>query len=67
MADMKPAVEVVRMLAFPEAAGEEEISREMLVASLSRDLEGPRRAQALQGLCDSLQTGGDGKGGAGSK
>lgn len=63
MAGMKPAVEVVHMLAFPEAAGGEEISRETLMASLSRDLEGPRRAQALEGLCDLLQSGGDGRGG----
>ena len=63
-ADMRPAVEVVRMLALPQAVGGEEISRETLVASLSRDLEGPRRAQALRGLYDLLHSSGssDGRG-----
>lgn len=36
------------------AAGGEQPSRETLVASLSSDLEGPRRGQALHGLCDML-------------
>lgn len=63
----RTAVEIVRMLAFPcqgkdgsdsQAAGGEQTSRDTLVASLRRDLEGPRRASALQGLCDML---GDGK------
>lgn len=59
------AVEVVRMLAFPHqgkerscksqaAGGGVQTSRDTLVALLTRDLEGPHRARALQGLCDLL-------------
>lgn len=45
-------MEAVRMLA---AGGEQPShSRAQLVASLSNDLDGPRRGQALQGLCDML-------------
>lgn len=35
-------------------AGGEQPSRDALVASLSNDLEGPRRSEALHGLCDML-------------
>lgn len=61
------AVEVVHLLAFPhqteegsfdaQAAGGDELeqtSRDNLVAALTRDLNGPHRAHALQGLCDML-------------
>lgn len=61
----RTAVEVLHMLAFPhqseegsfdsQAAGRgEQTSRDTLVAALTRDLNGPHRAQALQGLCDML-------------
>lgn len=61
----RTAVEVVRMLAFPHqreevsydsqaAGGGEQTSRDTLVAALTRDLDGPHRAQALEGLCDML-------------
>lgn len=54
------AVDLVRELAFPRDgihspnAGEDQACRETLVSSLEGDLQGARRSEALQGLCDML-------------
>lgn len=57
------AVDLVRELALPRdgidshTAGDDQASRETLVSSLERDLQGVRRSEALQGLCDMLGNG----------
>lgn len=48
------ALSVLRTAGESLAAGGEQPSRDTLVASLSSDFEGPRRGQALHGLCDLL-------------
>eukprot|EP00903_Cladosiphon_okamuranus_P007765 g7520.t1 len=48
------ALSALRTAGRALAAGGEQPSRDTLVAALSSDLEGPRRGQALHGLCDML-------------